>query len=95
MKLYDTKSAFLKALANVPPEIKRYVQIQSDIAIRIFNILKNKGINKKEFATQLKMRESRLDDILAGNANLTLKTIAKIECALNENIINENIINNQ
>lgn len=74
-------------LSKVPFEVKKYVQKQGEIAIQIGALLKNKRITQKEFAKKINMKESQLSKILAGNSNCTLKTITKIEAALNEDII--------
>jgi transcriptional regulator with XRE-family HTH domain len=81
------KTLFEQLLSQVPSEIKRFVRKQGEVAVQIAKILKNKGITQKEFAKKLNMKESQLSKILAGNANCTLKTIAKIENVLNEDII--------
>jgi len=74
-------------LQRVSPEIRKLVRKQNEIADKIYRILKQRNLTQKEFAQQLGMKESQLCKILAGNANLTLKTIVKIETALNENIV--------
>ena len=63
------------------------MQKQGEIAVQIGTLLKNKRITQKEFAKKVGMKESQLSKILAGNSNCTLKTITKIEVALNEDII--------
>ena len=82
-----TKSKFGKLLETVSPEIKKLVRKQNEIAEKICLLLKQRNLTQKEFARQLGMKESQLCKILAGNANLTLKTIVKIETALNEDIV--------
>ena len=81
------KTKFQELLKKVPPEIKRLEKLQNEIALQISTALKNKGIRQKEFAKNIGMKESQLSKILSGNANLTIKTIAKIEVALGEDII--------
>lgn len=85
--LKKNNTLFEQLSADIPAEVKKYVQKQGDIAVQIATILKNKGIKQKEFAKQIGMKESQLSKILAGNANCTLKTIVKIEAALGEDII--------
>ena len=86
------KTLFNKILESVPAEINKLVQKQTEIAIKISQILTSKGIKQKEFASQIGMKESQLSKILAGNANLTLKTITKIEATLEEDIIYVDVI---
>lgn len=81
------KSKFGKLLQDLPPETKKLVSKQNEIADSIYRKLKQRNITQKEFAQKMGMKESQLCKILAGNANLTLKTIVKIETALNEDIV--------
>jgi len=81
------KSKLLRIYEHVPPEIKLFVRMQGVIAERIATILNNLNISQKDFAKKLGMKESQLSNILAGNANLTLKTITRLEVALDEVII--------
>lgn len=81
------KSKLRKLLDTVSPETKTLVRKQNEIADKIYRLLKQRNLTQKEFAQQLGMKESQLCKILAGNANLTLKTIVKIETALNEEIV--------
>jgi len=78
---------FDQLLYRVPADVKRFVRKQGEIAVQIGAILKAKGITQKQLAKKIGMKESQLSKILAGNANCTLKTITKIEHALNEDII--------
>lgn len=74
-------------LDRLPLETRQLVRKQNEIADRIYRALKQRNITQKEFAQQLGMKESQLCKILSGNANLTLKTIVKIEIALKEEIV--------
>jgi transcriptional regulator with XRE-family HTH domain len=85
------KTMFHKILEKIPAEINKLVQKQTEIAVKISQILASKEIKQKEFASQIGMKESQFSKILAGNTNLTLKTITKIEIALGEDIININV----
>jgi len=78
---------FRQLLDEISPEIKKYVQKQGEIAAQIAEILTARNMTQKELAQQLNMKESQLSKILAGNANLTLRTITKIESALGVDVI--------
>ena len=80
--------SLLEEMANeTPPAIKRYIRLQGDIAVQLANYLKEKGLSQKAFAKSIKMKESQLSRILSGDANLTLKTITKIEAKLGEDLV--------
>ena len=70
----------------VPEEIKILCQLQCDFAVGLSGILKKKNMSIKDLSKKTGIRTGRLKEILSGNANLTMKTIAKIEGAIGENI---------
>ncbi len=76
---------------EIPEDISRLVEKQMDIAEAIAAAIeKSEYKSRKEFAIAIGMKPSMLSRILAGNVNLTLKTITKIEVALGTEIININ-----
>lgn len=68
-------------------EDKRYISKNLDIANQVYSLLEKKGINQKEFAKALNKKESEVSKCLSGFHNLTLKSIAKMEAVLGEDII--------
>ncbi|GAB4250161.1 MAG: hypothetical protein Kow0027_13440 [Saprospiraceae bacterium] len=76
-----------RALAEVPEETKVFVRKYTDIVDRINYLLKEKGINQKQLAQKMGKRESEISKWLKSGQNLTLKSIAKLEVALGEEII--------
>lgn len=73
---------------KIPDDISRLVEKQMDIAEAIARTIeKGEFKTRKAFAGAIGMKESMLSRILAGNVNLTLRTITKIEAALGTNII--------
>jgi transcriptional regulator with XRE-family HTH domain len=68
-------------------EDEKFIQKQMDIAAQIDNYLKENGWTQKRLADKAGLRPSQLSQILAGEANPTLKTIASIEEALGRDII--------
>ncbi|MBU0713338.1 helix-turn-helix transcriptional regulator [bacterium] len=85
------KEYFEELLAQVPDDVVRLVDHQMEISVAIADAIdRSKYKNRKEFAEAIGMKPSMLSRILAGNVNLTLKTITKIESALETEIINVN-----
>lgn len=78
---------YRKALEQVPAETKAFVRLYADILIRVNYLLEQKGLNQKGLARLLEKNESEISKWLKGEHNLTLKTIAKLQVALNEDII--------
>ena len=53
-----------------------------DLAISICTRMEELGLSKNEVAERAGMKASALSRIIAGEQNMTLSTIAKLECAL-------------
>ncbi len=73
---------------NGNPEIAKFVEKNLAIATKVNTILKERSIKKNVFAKMLGKKPSEITKILSGSHNITLKTIAKMEVALNVNLIN-------
>lgn len=78
---------FMKALANVPQDVKIQVDLSMGIADRIVAILKSKNLSQKEFAKLMGKTEAEVSRWVGGTHNFTLCTLAKISAVLNEPII--------
>ncbi len=74
--------------ANQNTEIDRFVERNLAITEKVCSVLKERGIKKKEFAAMLGKSPSEVSKWLTGLHNLTLKSITKMEEALNINLIN-------
>ena len=84
------KKSLKKMLEHIPKATKIFVNKQADIALRISDILNEKKLHQRDLAKMLEVSESRISKILAGNENMTLKTIAKIEGVLDSVVIEVN-----
>lgn len=73
---------------DLPEDIEIFVNKSIEISDRIESILKNKNITQRTFASLLGKEESEISKWLSGTHNFTLKTLAKIEKVLGEEIIN-------
>ncbi|MBN1472902.1 MAG: helix-turn-helix transcriptional regulator [Syntrophaceae bacterium] len=83
---------FEELLSQVPDDVARLVDRQMEIAVAISDAIADSHyITRKEFAAAIEMKPSMLSRILAGNVNLTLKTITKIESALGIDIVTINL----
>ena len=75
------------ALADIPAENIRFVDKNLGISEQVCAILERRGLTQKEFARMLGKSESEVSKWLSGLHNLTLKSIARMEAALGEDII--------
>ncbi len=73
---------------NGNPEIAKFIEKNLEIATKVNTILKERGIKKIAFAKMLGKKPSEITKILSGTHNITLKTITKMEVALDINLIN-------
>lgn len=73
---------------KIPEDVSRLVEKQMDIAEAIAGAIEKSNFKTRgAFAEAIGMKPSMLSRILAGNVNLTLKTITKMETVLNTDII--------
>lgn len=80
-------SLYEEIIQETPEEIKRLIDKQVDIAVQLAELIKETGFTQKEFAESIGWKPSYLSRVLAADANLTLKTIAKLEAALGKDLI--------
>lgn len=75
---------------NGDAEIEQFVTKNLEIVSKVNDILKEKGITKVQFAKMLHKKPPEITKWLNGTHNLTLKSIIKMEVALNEVLIEVN-----
>jgi len=85
MKQNIDPAAFFNA--PIDPIIDTYVNLSIDIALQVEKRLVEKGWTKREFAKQMGKSEAEVSKWLSGVHNLTLKSIAKMNNALGEDIV--------
>lgn len=78
---------FKKSLEKLPLETEVFVRMYVQILKRVNYILEEKGYKQKDLAEQLGKKESEISKWLSGEHNLTLKSLAKLQAALDEEII--------
>ena len=71
---------FEQCVANVAPEVMEEVNLNIDIANRIYDLLKAKNLTQHEFASRMGKRDSEISRWLTG-------TLAKISAVLGEPIV--------
>ncbi|PSR11779.1 MAG: hypothetical protein C7N36_14800 [Bacteroidetes bacterium] len=70
-----------------PEDIERFVDKGLDISQQILAAMKEKGWTQKELAQALGKSDPEVSKWLSGTHNLTLRSITKIEAALDADII--------
>lgn len=74
-------------LDETPEEVRIFVRKHSDIVVRVYQILKDKGWTQKDLARKLGKTPSEISKWLSGRHNFTLKSIAKLEAELGSEIV--------
>lgn len=74
-------------LVETPNEVDVFVKLYGDIVVRVYQILKEKGISQKDLAERLGKAPSEISKWLNGGHNFTLASIAKLQAELGEIII--------
>lgn len=82
---------FEEYLSKVAPEVRTEVNLNMDIANRIYDLLKERNMTQREFARLMGKRESEISRWLTGSHSFTTTTIAKIANVLNDHIVEVNI----
>lgn len=70
-----------------PKDIERFVDKNLDISQQVYALLKEKGWTQKDLAEALEKTDAEISKWLSGSHNLTLRSIAKMEAALDADII--------
>lgn len=86
MKLV-TNALYEECLAKVEPSLLKEVRLNVEIANRIVDILKRRGLSQRQFAQMLGKKEPEISRWLTGAKGFTTKTLARISEALGEDVI--------
>jgi transcriptional regulator with XRE-family HTH domain len=74
-------------LEEIPQESLIFADKYADLVLRIDEILTQKGLSQRDLAKKLNKYPSEISKWLNGEANLTLKSIAKLEAELGETLL--------
>lgn len=83
----DKSKVVERLKARILPENRIFVKKNLEISEQISALLKEKNWSQKELARRLGKSESEVSKLLSGLHNLTLKSIAKLEAELGNDII--------
>lgn len=72
---------------KIPEETKIFAKMSLDILERIQEILDEKGYTYKDLAASLDKTQPEVSKWINGSQNFTIKTLAKLQAALGEDII--------
>lgn len=78
---------FNRVRKSVPNHTRIFVKNSLDITEYIHKLLESKNMTQRDLAEKMKKSESEVSKYLSGGHNLTIRTLAKIQDALGEDII--------
>lgn len=82
------KSPILQqALADIPDDVRREVNLSYAIADRIADLLTQQGMTQKVLASKMGKTEPEVSAWLTGRHNFTLRTLARISSVLGTDIV--------
>lgn len=74
-------------VAQVPPQIREEVNLSFAISNRIDELMRERGLTKKQFADQIGKRPSEITRWLSGQHNFTVSTLAMLSAFFGKSII--------
>ncbi len=83
----DMSDLLNNVIEQTPPESVRFIKQSLAMANYIESLLSVKGLRQKDLADKMGKSEAEISKWLSGTHNFTLRSIAKIESVLNENLI--------
>ena len=78
---------FQEVLDETPKDVEIFVRWYADIVLRVNQLLKEKGLTQKSLAEKLDKRPSEIHKWLSGEHNFTLRSIAKLQAELGEDLL--------
>lgn len=82
-----TQTSMEDMLAIVPPAVKEEIRLSFSISNRIDELMRKRGLSKKQFADALGRRPCEVTKWLSGEHNFTLKTLAMLSAFFGEAIV--------
>lgn len=76
-----------RLLKSTPKDVEIFVDLYADLVVRINQLLREKGISKKELAEKLEKKPSEISKWLSGEHNFTLRSLAKLSAELGEPLL--------
>ena len=81
------KKIISQAFENINPENEKFISKNLDITEQIYAILEKNEWTQKDLAAKLGKTDSEVSKLLSGFHNFTLRSLAKLEVALGEDIV--------
>ncbi len=83
----DIKNKYMDMVRQVPDEIKEEINLTFAISNKIDELMRERGLSKKQFADQIGRRPSEITRWLSGQHNFTVSTLAMLSAFFGKSII--------
>lgn len=83
----DASDSFNKMVADVPSDIKAEINLSFEISDKIYTLMRDRGLSKKQFADSLGRRPSEVTKWLSGQHNFTIATLTMLSTFFGQPII--------
>lgn len=83
----DIKNKYMDMVRQVPDEIKEEINLTFAISNKIDELMRERGLSKKQFADQIGRRPSEITRWLSGQHNFTVSTLAMLSTFFGKSII--------
>lgn len=74
-------------LGPIPESVKKETELSFEISDRIFELMKERGLSKKQFADVIGRRPSEITKWLSGQHNFTIATLCMLSTFFGQPII--------
>ncbi|MCC8037047.1 MAG: helix-turn-helix domain-containing protein [Bacteroidales bacterium] len=82
-----TKMSLREVAAKTSPQIQQEVELTFSVSDRIYQLMLDRGLTRKQLAEAVGRRPSEVTKWLSGQHNFTLRTIAMLSSYFNAPII--------
>ena len=81
------KTDFNELVASVPKDVKAELDLSFAISNRIYELMTERGLTKKQFADAIGKRPSEITKWLSGQHNFTIRTLSQLSVFFGKNLI--------
>lgn len=82
-----TAKSLMEILGSIPEPIMKETDLSFEISDRIFELMKERGLSKKQFAEALGRRPSEITKWLSGQHNFTIATLGMLSSFFGKPIV--------
>lgn len=82
-----TERTLAQMLGSIPPQVQNQVDLCFDISDKIYSLMINRGLTKKQLADAMGRRPSEITKWLSGQHNFTVATLSKLSTFFGQPIV--------